>query len=349
MLTRKVRCHCRGFCSQSSRGYCLVDPRDRAKHEAADRSRTIDTQFGRDLVFRLAEELEVYTLSILPFKAAQYRPQVLVHEDYTLTSLLSDDDHSSVLYLSYERWHNEALDSLKAIHGRCITLDPSIRVLEERMIALYARTLNQAISGLKASQASERDRSLPLFSATANFLEHEISAGIKRFKFSSPLSFIPTKTHTASTLIDEYSLNLAIGSQTFNLDPQHDQSKCILDQLLWVDVILSELRTQTKAEMSSGRLDELLTGVEEHRENISIHVQSQMFAQAYESANVSKILHSNWFAVHLNIYLQLVRCVLPFTCILAKSSHDRSYGPFLEAGIPPSSEVHFHLHILSQG
>jgi hypothetical protein len=211
-----------------------------------------------------------------------FTPRVLediAGEPTLLSEILAPSDGANKYLLSYEIWNKQATDALLEISTQNSVAAKQAVALAYDLAAFYTRRFAQVLSQLDFVRNPDDPPKSSIGSQqiSISIIEAEISAAVKHYRFPSGLIFKRAEDDPSGAL----------------LVPNDPNNASTLQQLRWVDAISTEIRLRhTEFQDNSLRIEELLNGLQEHRQNIIAHIDAKKIAYLQPFSVVETIYRS---------------------------------------------------------
>jgi hypothetical protein len=289
------------------------------KHQRADEATTEEALVNaksHNLLSTIQEQLQTYLESDLLTATPTFRSNLSTAQEHRLISpLLKEDEPVNSPLLSFETWHNTAMETLCSIPRSTET--NGLPLLVKRVSAFHSRVLLKTLAALEKQEKSEAVEQANHEAPSSDHLELEISLGLRNYGYPSPLVFcIKDNTPSSEPRTCSNDATQPGDRLMHQLDLDATENRSTLAQLAWIEVIIAELQTGSHPSLSRMRLEELVAGMEEHRYNVMAHVKSEELSKRCPTASICTIKQSK-IQKQSNLVYSIIhqQCTILFSCL----------------------------------
>jgi hypothetical protein len=261
--------------SSSPSPSAIVSPEELAERSCLSVVSAVSTQL---------QTFRIYELQIneLHFKSNVPRD---IHPT-TIAELLIEDAPVNKKCLDYEKWHQCTLIRLEALSKTAKTQ----KVVAQTLFGLstfYSKIRARIMVSLWRCRTPAAPLTDRYDVAIPTLIEEEVRTSLMRYDFPTDLDFdcrCDSLSHVSQCSKSVWTY-LDLG-----LDPGKLNNRSTVEQLHWVDSVLSDLATTS--ELLSPRLEEMIAGLKEHKSNIIAHITTQRFRSAHPDVLIRTVMKS---------------------------------------------------------
>jgi hypothetical protein len=343
MHARKVPCRCAN-CSSTPQGFLLLSKHLHSKHQ--EKYYRDDSEKVKDFLSKISGACIDYMNSLLPVRNLEMFPGLSVGQEYPrISSVLLPQAFVNLKYLRFEQWCDDSIPRLRQAGKLDTDMAEKSESLIEEISNLHVRVIIQILASAEHPPPMNLTESENSNVSSLEYLEWEISTGIKRYRFPLPLHFLQKASSPFTKISQEIQLDLP---SYLGLDPLHSANISTIQQLRWVRAMLQQVELESQFMTSTNRTNEFKEGLKEYLGNMLTHVKSEKFRQDNPGLDLRALTLSIF--VHLGIYRMLIflcRDILSYHCILSYSCHSSAHGAHFAASSPflDTSSIRYFLSI----
>jgi hypothetical protein len=307
MNTRKIPCKC-GSCSTTPQGFLLLSKYLHSKHQkqVTLKFNEVNSKKVQDIISKTVHKYVDYANTLLPVQNLELFPNLSMdQENPRLASILSPQGLVNLKYLRFEQWYDDCIPPLQEAGKLDTNVTEKVGLIIENIFGLYSRVVMQVFAFVERSPPMNLIKTEKSIISSLEYLEWEISAGIRSYKFPLPLHFLQERSFDSLRISQETQLSLESPSTPYlGLDPHSNFNVSTIHQLRWVRAMLQQINSECQQIASTKRISELKEGLEEYLENVLAHVKGEKFRQDNPYLELCTLARS--MSVHSEIIYTLI-------------------------------------------
>jgi hypothetical protein len=275
-------CRC-DSCSSSSLGYRAFTKDGLKKHKKSSpdmpHPALYSSNFDHANTFArlqsIEEELKWHESNPPPISTLVFHPLTFDQpSSKPLAAALVTTSKENEPIIKFDRWYQSNSLYLRDLSITDAQIAMKRDMLIQRMSS-YHQELASRVSVIRKNPETAIDRNVSAPKSIGRLIDQEISLVISSYDYPTPLAF---QCECMDYDSHKMQCKLMAGYARLGLDPNQAHSRLSINQLQWIDAISDQLQSPIiKAALELERVEEIISGLKEHRRNVLAHIEAERF------------------------------------------------------------------------